>query len=120
MNIKKYLNLNPQYPLGDLLEILNKVRNDLFHGDKRLDRSRDIFIVKKAYPIIKKIVEENLNLVIADDNSNVENTSENQLLHELKANIVFVILNIQGVAIELGLTLIDYNFTLLRRTVLVL
>jgi hypothetical protein len=55
-------NTNPRVALENLLSILNKVRNNLFHGDKLLDRTRDVDIVKHAYPIVKAIVQEFLQI----------------------------------------------------------
>jgi hypothetical protein len=55
-------NTNPREALENLLSILNKVRNNLFHGDKLLDRTRDVEIVKHAYPVVKAIVQEYLQI----------------------------------------------------------
>ncbi|MGY3717660.1 hypothetical protein ACWE42_19285 [Sutcliffiella cohnii] len=47
-NIKRYISRNPRTAMENLMYILNKVRNNLFHGDKRIERARDVEIVKHA------------------------------------------------------------------------
>jgi hypothetical protein len=61
-NLKRNINRDPRKALENLMFILNKVRNNLFHGDKRIERSRDVEIVKNAYPIVKEIVKSHLRL----------------------------------------------------------
>lgn len=63
--LKRNINRNPRLALQNLMFILNKVRNNLFHGDKRIERVRDVDIVKHAYPIVREIVKSHLGL---DDN----------------------------------------------------
>jgi hypothetical protein len=53
---------SPKIALENLMYILNKVRNNLFHGDKRIERARDVDIVRNAYPIVKEIVKSHLRL----------------------------------------------------------
>lgn len=75
------LNYNPREALIKLLLILNKVRNNLFHGGKLLDRSRDVDIVTNAYPVIKTIVEEYLQIELSHEINeyNTELNSNNNI-----------------------------------------
>ncbi|SDN76312.1 hypothetical protein SAMN05518871_107154 [Psychrobacillus sp. OK028] len=63
--LKRNIDRNPRLALRNLMFILNKVRNNLFHGDKRIESVRDVDIVKNAYPIVREIVKGHLGL---DDN----------------------------------------------------
>lgn len=60
--LKRNIERDPKHALENLMFILNKVRNNLFHGDKRLENIRDVKIVKHAYPIVKEIVKSYLGL----------------------------------------------------------
>ncbi|WHZ02793.1 hypothetical protein QNH48_28390 [Neobacillus sp. YX16] len=60
--LNRNINRSPKIALENLMYILNKVRNNLFHGDKRIERARDVDIVKNAYPIVKEIVKSYLRL----------------------------------------------------------
>jgi hypothetical protein len=62
MKLKRNLERQPRFALENLMFILNKVRNNLFHGDKRIERARDVDIVRHAYPIVKEIVKSHLGL----------------------------------------------------------
>ena len=42
---------------ADLAELLNKVRNNLFHGGKSYDNREDIFLIKSLLPIMKDLTE---------------------------------------------------------------
>lgn len=103
-NLNRFINTRPKKALEELMFILNKVRNNLFHGDKRIEKSRDVEIVKNAYPIIRKIVQSNLNIddYITTNNSNVvpEKTS-------LKINLNNTIQNMQA---EVESLLLQYDY----------
>ena len=42
---------------GGIIEFIITARNNLFHGDKGLDESRDVFIVKEGNKILQPLVE---------------------------------------------------------------
>jgi len=47
----------PDRALKSLLSILNRVRNNLFHGSKLVHHPRDQEIVRNAYPIVRALVQ---------------------------------------------------------------
>jgi hypothetical protein len=98
-NLNRYKTSNPKEALKELLFIINKVRNNLFHGSKNVDRSRDTKIVSNAYPIVRKIVQHILNIEFEDQSKQneasheddlaaieTESTSINELLREIYQN----------------------------------
>ena len=61
-NLQGYLNGNYVYIddkdlAADLAELINKVRNNLFHGGKSYDNREDIFLIKSLLPIMKDLTE---------------------------------------------------------------
>lgn len=86
--LNRNITRNPRLALEKLMYILNKVRNNLFHGDKRIENSRDVGIVKHAYPIVREIVKSHLGL---DDNmetftrqsSSTSNSMEKKIFNKI-------------------------------------
>jgi hypothetical protein len=99
--LKRNINRNPKIALENLMYILNKVRNNLFHGDKRIERPRDVEIVKKAYPIVREIVksylglDENMEPIKQESRSNNHSIEENLLrkIGDLKEEIPNILIN---------------------------
>ena len=61
-NLQGYLNGNYEYIdykdlAADLAELINKVRNNLFHGGKSYDNREDIFLIKSLLPIMKDLTQ---------------------------------------------------------------
>jgi len=84
--LKRNISSNPRLALENLMFILNKVRNNLFHGDKRIESNRDVDIVKHAYPIIREIVRIHLgfdeNITSTNQESPPISNSIEQKIHE--------------------------------------
>ncbi|WP_262176587.1 methylamine utilization protein MauJ [Saccharococcus sp. Marseille-Q5394] len=100
--LKSNLTRNPKEALFNLMFILNKVRNNLFHGDKRIESSRDVDIVKHAYPIVREIVKSHLSV---DENMDpvIVETSQN---HSVEKKLLE---KIEGLKIELSNVLNGYE-----------
>lgn len=60
--LNRNFNQNPRKALEALMYILNKVRNNLFHGSKRLGQERDVETVRNAYPIVREIIQYHLGI----------------------------------------------------------
>ena len=61
-NLQGYLNGNYEYIddkdlAADLAELLNKVRNNLFHGGKSYDNREDMMLIKSILPIMKDLTQ---------------------------------------------------------------
>ena len=61
--LKKYFNGTYAYdkdkqPAEDFAELLNKIRNNLFHGDKSYDNRSDRELLGAILPVLKNITEE--------------------------------------------------------------
>ncbi|WP_218014487.1 hypothetical protein [Bacillus sp. AFS037270] len=89
-HLKRNISRNPKFAIEQLLFILNKVRNNLFHGDKRLENMRDVDIVKHAYPIVRTIVkahlglDENIEPILEERTSTTINSIERYLLEKIE------------------------------------
>lgn len=46
-----------------IIDILNRVRNNLFHGEKSFDNQRDIQLLKATCPILCKIAKLSINIL---------------------------------------------------------
>jgi hypothetical protein len=61
-NLQGYLNGNYEYIdnkdlASDLAELINKVRNNLFHGGKTYDNREDMMLIKSILPIMKDLTQ---------------------------------------------------------------
>jgi hypothetical protein len=90
--IKRSINRNPSLAIEKLMYILNKVRNNLFHGDKRIESNRDVDIVKNAYPIVRAIVQTHLRLV---DNMELVTVEGEMKSDSVQKSVFYKIENLQ-------------------------
>ncbi|KIL37204.1 hypothetical protein SD71_00220 [Cohnella kolymensis] len=75
----RYRQQQPVVALENLLQILNKVRNNLFHGSKKINRTRDIDIVRNAYPIVSRVVESYFRVEPVNNNIAVLQSAVEQI-----------------------------------------
>jgi hypothetical protein len=95
--LNRNLNYNRRKGLEHLILILNTVRNNLFHGSKDVNRTRDLEIVTKAYPIVSKLVEEYLMLERPSprkkSNEGLAENEKQSIIRELEKRLEHIQLN---------------------------
>jgi hypothetical protein len=95
--LNRNLNYNRRKGLEHLILILNTVRNNLFHGSKDVNRTRDLDIVTNAYPIVSKLVEEYLMLerpsTRQKSNENLSEDDNPKIIRELEQRLEYIQLN---------------------------
>ena len=55
--------ISSKFKFEEVIELLYKIRNNLFHGNKSIQRERDVKVIENAVPVLKIIVKESFKLL---------------------------------------------------------